>query len=168
MKHFLDFAITYWTPIVATFSLFLSCYLAWFNIKQRFTNIKLNNYYSWTFDDKSLYLLLTITNGSALPISIVNAELNNIFVYRAEHLFQAKGDNNRDKPIYTSNFPINFKPHETGDILLEFVSPTKWQITDDFKIEFTTSKKKLSFTIKAKKALINFINPARIVSPKHK
>lgn len=136
-----DFLISNWASIIATLSFFLSIGLAIDRILQVRQRLELNRIHTYFAGQKCLYLLMTITNKSAIPIAIVNAEVENAKVYRAQHHFIRSTDESED--VLTSLFPIQLNPHETVDLIMEFVSKTDW-IKGPSNLKLITSKKPMS------------------------
>ena len=137
-----DFLISNWTSIIATLSFFLSVGLAIDRILQSRQRLKLNRIRTYFAGHKSLYLLITITNKSNVPIAIVNAEVGNVKVYRAQHYFM-RSNTDECKNVLTSLFPIQLNAHETVDLIMEFVSETNW-IKGPNNLKLITSKKPIS------------------------
>ena len=77
-----------------------------------------------------------------VPIAIVNAEVGNVKVYRAQHYFMRSNTDER-KNVLTSLFPIQLNAHETVDLIMEFVSETNW-IKGPNNLKLITSKKPIS------------------------
>lgn len=134
-----------WSSILTIISFFLSTWLTVLKIYGSFTNLKIENYEIFRLNNMDIYLAITITNRSSQNISICNAKLNHCNFYRAQHHFLGGSPQEVSDPlqyILTSNFPINLKSHETADLLLEFVSNTPIDLSNQ-SLQLITSKRKV-------------------------
>lgn len=141
MPFILNFFLTYWTPIVSTISFLTSIYLLVLHWIQSTTRISFNEIKRFDISDFENLILITITNESSSPISITNADFGSNRLIRASHR-RFLGNNFY---AHTSSFPVNIKPNETIEILMEF-EPTFIELNNKEKQKLTliTSKRKVS------------------------
>ena len=140
----LRFLLHYWTPIVSTVSFFMSVYLVILHWIQSTTRISFDEIKRFDISDFENIILLTITNKSNNPISITNAKFGSNKLIRANHR-RFLEDNFF---AHTSVFPINIKPHETVEVLMEFeLTFIELNNEEKQKLILITSKKKVSKVI---------------------
>ena len=115
--------------VLSAITMSISVYLFF----QRRFSIKVNRQHTYlaTISHKTLHVLITVTNKSSLPISIIDSKLNNIYLHRKKNLVYTNSRDNQiiDK-IYTSTFPINIEPYESVDIRLQFNSETEFNFVN--------------------------------------
>lgn len=98
-----------------------------------------------------LHLVITISNKSSLPISIIDAKLNSISPVRKQRIVQRSFKNNQliaGSEIKTSKFPINIDPYKSQDIRLEF-DASNFEI-QNYKLVILTSRGTYSTTLNEK------------------
>ncbi len=144
MSFIFDFFLAYWTPIVSTISFFVSTYLLIINWLQSRTHISFDEVYLFNILDAESIILITVTNKSNKPIAITNASYGMQRLVRATHR-RVLGNNYF---AYTSTFPVNIKPNETTEILMELEPDfNKLAVRNNHKLILITSKRKVSKVI---------------------
>lgn len=162
----INFFIQHWSELIAILSFIMSFSLTIKELYEAHMHLKIEEVHPSFSTSKCLFVMMTITNESSKRISIVNAKLDNITVYRAEHHYQTSTD-----PLLTINtscFPISFEPHETGDILLEFVSNKNWNQKSKKTMKLKTSNRTKCKKINLASQTIPIQQQTKLLSAKHK
>ncbi len=155
--NLVNFVAINWTGFLSTLSLIISLSVAFDSWLSRRTHLEEKELLTVMVTPSYLYVFVTLTNKSSQPISIINASLSDVPLYRHIHKFTS---NDKD-PLAnrnTSSFPFHFGPEDTKSVLMEFDKQAgdPWNKEEKLTLKIITSKKpiELTFSINQKLAPI--------------